>query len=226
MLTETELKAYAPEAPKLKAVGESVRERLDQHPSIYKVPSDLAEVYALGDFMTPEECERMCKLIDACAKPSATFDQAYSEAHRTSYSGNVDPLDPFVMSIKRRTDDLLGIEERHGEALQGQRYLPGQEFKPHFDWFGSHGSYFEREIRRGGQRSYTAMIFLNEVEEGGTTDFPQLGISIEPKQGVLLAWNNARPDGQPNKNTLHAGRPVIKGVKYIVTQWYRTARWA
>ena len=225
MHTKTELKAYEDEAPKLKRIGDEVRERLEAHPGVYRVPVEDAEVWALGDFMSPEECKRMCDLIDACAKPSATYDETYKQAHRTSYSGNVDSRDPFVMSIKRRTDDLLGIPDDYGEALQGQRYLPGQEFKPHFDWFPFSGSYYQSEMDRAGQRSYTAMIFLNEVEEGGTTDFPELGISIQPKTGVLLAWNNARPDGQPNKKTLHAGCPVIKGEKYIVTQWYRTRSW-
>ncbi len=69
------------------------------------------------------------------------------------------------------------------------------------------------------------MAFLNSVAEGGHTDFSEIGASIEPKPGVLLIWNNARPDGTPNEATLHAGTPVIKGEKYILTKWYRTRKW-
>ncbi|MNC97313.1 hypothetical protein D3C83_149320 [compost metagenome] len=69
------------------------------------------------------------------------------------------------------------------------------------------------------------MAFLNPVEEGGATEFPRLGLSIEPRPGALLIWNNADRDGVPNPWTLHAGRPVIRGVKYIITKWYRGRRW-
>ena len=68
------------------------------------------------------------------------------------------------------------------------------------------------------------MAFLNEVEEGGTTHFTNLSIGVTPKPGALLMWNNALPDGTPNENTLHAGTPVTKGEKYIITKWYRTRR--
>lgn len=69
------------------------------------------------------------------------------------------------------------------------------------------------------------MAFLNPVEAGGATHFTEVGITIEPKPGVLLVWNNALPDGTPNENTLHAGTPVERGVKYVITRWYRTRRW-
>jgi prolyl 4-hydroxylase len=32
-------------------------------------------------------------------------------------------------------------------------------------------------------------------------------------------------DGTPNPNSLHAGRPVLKGTKYVLTKWYRTRAW-
>ena len=68
-------------------------------------------------------------------------------------------------------------------------------------------------------------IDLNEVTEGGGTHFVNLGVNVEPKQGVLMVWNNAKPDGSPNEDTLHAGTPVLQGTKYVITKWYRTRRW-
>jgi len=38
-------------------------------------------------------------------------------------------------------------------------------------------------------------------------------------------WNNADEDGLPNLRTLHAGNPVTRGVKYIITKWYRARPW-
>ena len=69
------------------------------------------------------------------------------------------------------------------------------------------------------------MLFLNTLKEGGATAFPELGIQIAPKAGVLLTWNNAKPDGTPNEATLHAGTPVTTGVKYVITRCYRSRKW-
>src|SRR3546814_10338744 len=102
------------------------------------------------------------------------------------------------------------------EPVQGQRYLPGQQFKPHNDWFYTTEKYWQLERKRGGQRSWTAMAFLNQVEEGGETHFTNVGIQIEPKPGVLMVWNNALPDGTPNEGTMHAGTPVVRGAKYAI----------
>jgi prolyl 4-hydroxylase len=209
----------------LKRIGAAVRKRLADNAEIYRVPAEQAEIFAIGDFVTADERTRLIAQIDAVAKPSAAYDSGYEEAYRTSYSGNFDPADPLVRAVTRRIDDLLGMDPALGETLQGQRYLPGQQFKPHYDWFHPGSSYWKTEDRRGGQRCWTAMAFLNQVEGGGETEFPSLGLTIQPQPGALLIWNNADPEGKPNEMTLHAGMPVTAGVKYIVTKWYRVRAW-
>lgn len=205
--------------------GAQVRQRLDADPAAYRVPTEKAEIWALGNFLSPAECDRFITMVDAVAKPSAVFDTLREAEFRTSYSGDVDRTDPFVRMIERRLDDLLDINPDHGETVQGQRYYPGQEFRAHCDWFWTHAPYWRDEARRGGQRSWTAMAYLNDVEEGGTTDFTRIGVSIPPQRGALLVWNNATPEGEPNWDTMHAATPVLRGVKYVITKWYRTRRW-
>ena len=48
---------------------------------------------------------------------------------------------------------------------------------------------------------------------------------MTPRAGTLLVWNNADERGMPNPWTLHAGNPVVRGTKYVVTKWYRCGRW-
>ncbi len=214
-----------PDQNRLRRIGRKVRERLSRLPEVYTVPVEKAEIYAIGDFFSAEECGRLMAMIDASAKPSSAFDAKYESGYRTSYSGDVDPHDPFVIKLQRRLDDLLGVDPTYGETIQGQRYLEGQQFQAHTDWFPAGTPYWETEKDRGGQRSITAMAYLNPVEEGGATAFPHLGISFEPRPGTLLIWNNADPEGVPNPWTIHAGTPVVRGVKYIITKWYRCRRW-
>ena len=217
----------APNADKaaLARVGTSVRRRLAAEPAMHRVDVDKAEIFAMGQFLSAEECTRLRGMIDQVAKPSPTYDPESEARYRTSYSGDVDSADSFVRMIERRICDLLGLDLSWGETVQGQRYLEGQEFKLHCDWFPTDSEFWANESRQGGQRSWTAMAFLNAVDKGGETHFVNVGVKIEPKPGVLLVWNNALADGSPNEDTLHAGTPVIEGVKYVLTKWYRTRKW-
>ena len=121
--------------------------------------------------------------------------------------------------------DLNGIDPTHGEPLQGQRYAEGQEFKPHCDYFNPGGQDWERYTSVAGQRTWTFMIYLNEVEAGGATRFKCIDKTFQPESGKLLAWNNRRPDGSVNPNTLHHGMKVRRGTKYVITKWYREKVW-
>ena len=206
-------------------VGAMVRARLATDPSVYRVPVEHAEIYAVQQFLSPGECDHIMQMIDKAARPSTMFAGYGGDGDRTSYSGDVDPGDSFVRMIERRICDLMGLKESWGETFQGQRYEPGQQFKGHFDYFNTDTEYWPRESKMGGQRCWTAMVYLNEVEEGGSTDFSQMGLSVPPQAGMLLMWNNMLPDGRPNTFTFHAGTAVVRGVKYVITKWFRTRPW-
>lgn len=214
-----------PDQAALVRTAAQVRARLDEVPDIYKVPVDAAEIWTRGGFLSDDECERLIAMIDAAAKPSDILSHGYSEVWRTSSSANFDSGDPLVEAIAARIDKFVGLPGEWGEAIQGQRYEPGQEFREHLDTFWTQADYWPDEARRGGQRVATAMIYLNDVASGGETSFPLLCASVPPQKGVILAWNNVLPDGMPNPAILHAGLPVGTGVKYIITKWYRTRRW-
>ncbi|MFN5782926.1 MAG: 2OG-Fe(II) oxygenase, partial [Novosphingobium sp.] len=179
-----------PDKAALMRTGAQVRQRLAQDPTVHQVPVDKAEIWAVSDFVSAVECAELMAMVDRTARPSDVLDHGYGAGTwRTSYSGDVDREDPFVKMIERRIDDLIGLPHEFGETMQGQRYEPGQQFREHMDWFWTKAPYWKTESKRGGQRSFTAMIYLNDVEEGGTTDFPKVGVSIPPQRGALIIWN-------------------------------------
>lgn len=218
-------KETSPDKAQLARVGALVRARLDANPNMHRLPVDTAEIYAMGGFLTEGECFRLVAMIDMTARPSTLFSGDRRDGYRTSYSANLDRNDPYVKMIERRIDDLLGMEPDWGETIQGQRYEPGQEYKQHYDWFNARASYWKDERKKGGQRSWTAMMFLNDVAEGGETWFTSAGLKVTPQKGALVVWNNATPEGEPNAMTLHAGTPPVSGTKHIITKWYRTRPW-
>ncbi len=225
MVTSPYADAPNPDKAALLRVGAHVRRRLDADPRARRIDTDRAEIWTVADFLSAEECTALIAMIDRTARPSQVLDHGTTEVWRTSSSGNVDRNDPFVHALEKRIDKLLGIPHLFGETMQGQRYAEGQQFKHHLDLFWTRADYWPEQRRQGGQRSITAMCYLNDVEAGGETAFTEIGIAVPPRQGTLLVWNNSLPDGNPNENTMHAGTPVLKGTKYVITKWYRTRKW-
>ncbi len=216
----------APDKVALMRVGAAVRQRLDADPLVHRLATDRAEIFTTSAFLAPDECAHLRAMIDRVAQPSRTFDPENGALYRTSYSGDVDPTDSFVRMIERRLCDLMGLDPTWGETVQGQRYEVGQEFHGHHDWFDPAASYWPSEIKRGGQRSWTAMAYLSDMADGGATVFSQLGFSVQPQAGALLIWNNALPNGLANPDVYHAAEPVLSGVKYVITKWFRTRPWS
>ena len=163
-------------------------------------------------------------MIDTGRRPSTVADDLGDAYFRTSETCELDPADPLVSKLAGKIAELTGIPADHGEPVQGQRYAPGQEFKPHTDTFNPGGADYFIHCADQGQRTWTAMLYLNQPEDGGATRFRAIGKTIRPETGKLLLWNNLNPDGSPNEATLHQGMKVRKGSKYIVTLWFREQR--
>lgn len=188
---------------------------------VQRVPTRELELFIVRHFLDSATCTQLIDRIDARRRPSDIVDDAGIANFRTSETCDLDSGDPLVAEIEGRISDLLGLPLDHGEPLQGQRYAPGQEFRPHTDTFNPGGFDFLLHTERGGQRSWTAMIYLNQPEDGGATRFRTIGKTIQPETGKLLAWNNLLADGSPNPATLHQGMKVRRGTKYVLTKWFR-----
>jgi prolyl 4-hydroxylase len=207
-------------------IGLRVKERLSRDSTVMKIPSNALDIFVARNFLGAKECERLMRLIDTDRIPSQLLAPTEDPEFRTSESCNLDPTDAFVQEIDAMIAGLLGIDQQLSEMIQGQRYAVGQQFKAHHDFFFPGEPYWEDMQRTGGQRTWTAMVFLNVPEGGGETEFKNAGIKVRPRAGNLLAWNNLDAKGEPNFYSLHQGCPVTAGVKYIITKWFRERVWA
>ena len=195
--------------------------RLAATAGVQRVPTRELELFVVRDFLDAQSCAALIERIDARRRPSEIADDVGVANFRTSETCDLDSRDPVVDAVDRRISTLLGLSLDAGEPIQGQRYAPGQEFKPHTDTFEPGGYDFYLHTAEAGQRTWTAMIYLNQPDDGGATRFKTIGKTIQPEAGKLLAWNNLLPDGRPNPATLHQGMKVRRGTKYIVTKWFR-----
>lgn len=195
--------------------------RLTAAAGVQHVPNKALDLFIARDFVDPVECAALCAMIDAGRRPSTVADDVGDAMFRTSETCELDPGDPLVARLRHKVSMLTGIPADRAEPLQGQRYAPGQLFKPHTDTFNPGGADYFVHCADQGQRTWTAMLYLNEPEDGGATRFKAIDKIVRPETGKLLLWNNLLPDGRPNEATLHQGMKVRKGTKYIVTLWYR-----
>ena len=209
----------------MEMIADSVAVKLAASSRIQRVPHPKIELFQLKGFLTPEHCEQLIRLIDKDRRPSTLANSDGDVTFRTSETCDLPRAEPVVQKLDAVLHDLNGINPALGEPVQGQRYDVGQEFKAHTDYFTPGTADFEKFCSESGQRTWTFMVYLNEVEAGGATRFKTVGKTFQPEVGKLVCWNNKRPNGELNPNTLHHGMKVRKGMKYVITKWYRERPW-
>ena len=77
---------------------------------------------------------------------------------------------------------------------------------------GYHAWHSEDSAREVGHRFLTFVLYLNDIEEGGETEFLYYSKRVKPKAGTLILW----PAGFTHT---HRGNPPLKDTKYIMTGW-------
>jgi prolyl 4-hydroxylase len=187
-------------------------------------------IAVLDGVLSEEECDELIRLSANKMHRSTTVDPisgkheviADRSSEGTFFAINADP---FIARLDRRIAEVMNWPVENGEGLQVLHYNVGGEYKPHFDYFPPEdpGSHVQMTI--GGQRVSTMVMYLNEVEEGGTTIFPEIGLEVVPKKGSAVYFEYTNSQQQLDRLTLHGGSPVTRGEKWIVTKWMRQRRY-
>jgi len=172
-------------------------------------------VVSIPNFLTPHECQEILALQDdAYQVPSATF--AHSLATRTSTSWFLHYKS--VPTLVQRICKTLSCRRQQLEEPQLVRYAESQEFSWHLDEIPV------SNLPNGGQRVATILVYLNSLDEGGSTTFRDLQtptgerLAVQPQQGTALLFFPANRQGIPDDRTLHAGSPAIAN-KWIAQVW-------
>ncbi|RQO56013.1 2-oxoglutarate-dependent dioxygenase [Paucibacter sp. KBW04] len=184
------------------------------------------QIVLFNQMLSDEECGQLMRLAETRLSRSTVVDEQLGEARaheaRTSAGAWFQRAEFELLSrIEARLAALLHWPVDRGEGLQVLRYAAGGEYRAHFDYFnpGLPGS--QRHLQTGGQRVGTCILYLDEVEAGGATRFPSLGFEVRPRRGAALYFASVDGQGVEDPATLHAGLPVLSGVKYIATKWLR-----
>ena len=178
------------------------------------------------NYITKEECNKAIKLYENQDKFNKTVNRLRSEntsiLHKQDqqFFAAKDNLNVWWEDLKsmmlnfdlawnhyvKNTGcaDAYSQEKFLYTTLKIQKTLPTEGYHV---WHLEHNKGFDNE-----PRAFVFSIYLNDVEEGGETEFLHFSKRVKPKTGRIVIW----PAGFPY---VHRGNPPLSGEKYILTSW-------
>jgi len=177
------------------------------------------------NYILPEECKKMIAIYEAQNKFNNTVNRITSENASIlnkqdqqffMNGGNFEiwweDLKPVILNFDLALKHYLentGAKETYKSPLQYtvlkiQKTLPTEGYHV---WHIEHQKGFNNEAR-----ALVFSIYLNDVEDGGETEFLHFSKRVKPKTGRIVIW----PSGFPY---LHRGNPPLSGEKYLLTSW-------
>jgi hypothetical protein len=177
-----------------------------------------------GWFISPETCDGLIDYFEKSpnqVKGIVGGPLRYDPERKDSIDVYVSPRDPdpaiqqYLIELKQVCNNYI---DRYPWSSQGhakwginrdfniQRYLPGQGFK---SW----------HCERTGPNPIPAlrhlvfMTYLNDVSDGGGTEWYHQQVIIQPKKGLTVIW-------PVDWTHIHRGIVSLSETKYITTGWY------
>jgi prolyl 4-hydroxylase len=186
-----------------------------KYPGLTQVHSD-PDVFEVEGFLTDDECDR----VIAEARPQLKPVEVYNEESDT-YEQSQRRTNTFVefwrsidSSIVRKLENLALIKAGSIEGATVLNYQVGQEVKPHTDHAHSNIEGL-KQFRIG-----VAFCYLNNVSEGGSTYFNELGLDLKPRKGTAVIHFPSDLKGRTDERTLHQGSPAIDEKWLLVMAWF------
>ena len=190
------------------------------------IHSEDPKIYTISNFITQEECEHFISVSKPKMKRSVVSDEKKGTVSKGRTGENCwlqHYTDEITGRVANRIANIIGMPVENAESYQVVYYNTTQKYDQHYDAYHKNDTdKSKRCLRQGGQRVITALVYLNDVEEGGHTSFPNLNIKVKPEKGKLVVFHNCYP-GTTNVhiNSLHAGTAPTKGEKYAFNLWFR-----
>lgn len=192
--------------------------------------------FVLHNFLSEEECDHLIelgkpRLMKSTVVDSDTGGSVDSEVRTSSGTFLSHHQDDVVSAIEERIATVTMLPDENGESIQILRYVDGQKYDPHTDYFHDK---VNSDPSNGGQRIATVLMYLTTPEEGGETVFPyakdkvsgegwsecaQKGLAVKATKGNALLFYSLKPDGTGDMKSTHGSCPTLKGEKYSATKW-------
>jgi len=196
-------------------------------PARMMVLSESPRIVAVADMADAGLCDWIIARARSRLSPAATSDRRSGEKYIVSSQRTNSTCDfrgadsDLVLAILRaRIAALTGTCVAGFESAHVLHYGVGEEFRPHLDaTLDSSAPDYPTKYAAGQQRVLTFLLALNDDFAGGETEFPAIGLRWKPRRGRALFFWNVDSDGRVDSRAMHAGRPITRGEKWILSQW-------
>jgi prolyl 4-hydroxylase len=183
----------------------------------------------LESVLSAAECSELIELARPRLQRSTVVDPRTGTNTVADYRNSVGMFfrlgeNALIARLDERISALMNCPVENGEGLQVLRYEAGGHTAPHFDFLIPSSDTNSDSIARSGQRLSTLIVYLNDVPQGGETVFPAVGLSVTPRRGNGVYFEYTNSHMQVDQKSLHAGAPVTRGEKWVVTKWMRARK--
>ena len=184
--------------------------------------SNKLTIFEIENFLSDKYCEKLIEVSKEKLKPSmvGTKENANVNDVRTSQNTFI-PInaDKLISKIFYKIVKLTGKNPKQFDKhFQVVKYEDGQEYKKHLD-----PSVSIITEKKYCHRFFTILLYLNDVEEGGETYFPNLDIKVKPKKGKLVYFQNYKKDKEEyviDTKSYHSSLPVKNCEKWVANLWF------
>jgi len=176
-------------------------------------------------YISDIECDNAIQYYEKQNDLNKTYDRLQSENANTTLKNDkaitlnedvtawFEDFKPLLLNFDlalRHYQDSTGVLSAYGlesfkyTNLKIQKTLPTQGYHV---WHLEHS-----HSKDNPYRALVFTIYLNDVDEGGETEFLHQSMRTKPVKGRIVIFPAAFP-------YLHRGNPPLKGEKYIMTSW-------
>merc|ERR1740123_2874893 len=182
-------------------------------------------IMRFDNFLTDAECDALYNTVGPFERSTDTgAKNEHGEAGRVLSKGRTSSNawcrhrcenHPDVRGLIRKIERVTGVPYVNYESFQVLQYESGQFYNTHHD----RGHTSETDITGG--RILTFFLYCSDVEEGGETEFPSLGIKVKPKRGRAILWPSVKNQAptKTDHRTRHGALPVKRGNKLAANAW-------
>ena len=146
------------------------------------------------------------------------YNPTIDKSVKDSIDFEMDERNPIVVEYLQRIQPCLNqfIEQYPGAGMVN-RFIGGLE-KTNIQWYAPGGGFhvWHTESNGANQSAFRHLVFmtyLNDVNNGGETEFMHQKVKIKPEKGLTLIW-------AAHWTHFHRGIPAPEEEKIIITGWY------
>jgi predicted 2-oxoglutarate/Fe(II)-dependent dioxygenase YbiX len=176
----------------------------------------MSELLMINNFISKADCQRLIECHQENHALTRKFPNAFWNNRSLYFEAIPDSFRDVKLKIRSiilREASLINNHFRHTikifpETINLVVWPPGYELKPHID-----NEHLDGTSNGMEQRTFSAVVYLNDNYEGGEIYFPAINASVKPTMGQLVAFRSSR-------RHMHGVRDVTRGLRYTMPAWF------